>query len=166
MRAALFAALILLGACNRGDAADPPTSPGPAAAEAQAWLDKNKSEAGVQTTASGLQYKVVRAGPADGVRPKKGDEVKVHYEGTLTDGQVFDSSYQQGVPAVFAVGDLVEGWNEVLTLMRPGDQWLVYVPPELGYGERSMGPIPPNSVLVFRMELLDVLPKGGGVQRG
>jgi peptidylprolyl isomerase/FKBP-type peptidyl-prolyl cis-trans isomerase FklB len=54
----------------------------------------------------------------------------------------------------------------VLTLMRPGDQWLVYVPPELGYGERSMGPIPPNSVLVFRMELLDVLPKGGGVQRG
>jgi peptidylprolyl isomerase/FKBP-type peptidyl-prolyl cis-trans isomerase FklB len=92
--------------------------------------------------------------------------VKVHYEGTLTDGQVFDSSYQAGAPAVFTVGEVVEGWNEVLQLMRPGDEWLVYIPPQLGYGEGGAGPIPPNSVLVFRMELLDVLPRGGGVQRG
>ena len=162
MRAPLIAALLLLSACNRGEEADSPATPGPA----QLFLTENRTEAGVKTTESGLQYKVIRSGPDDGVRPKVGDEVKVHYEGTLTDGTVFDSSYQSGAPRVFTVGQLVPGWDEVLQLMRPGDEWLVYVPPALGYGERGVGPIPPNSVLVFRMELLDVLPLGGGVQRG
>ena len=163
MRAPIIAVLLALTACERGGAETPPAQePG----VAQAWLDQNRRQQGVQTTASGLQYKVVRAGPAGGRRPQEGDEVKVHYEGTLTDGTVFDSSYQDGAPRVFTVGDLVEGWNEALQLMRPGDEWLLYVPPSLGYGENGIGPIPPNSVLVFRMEMLDVLPAGGGVQRG
>ena len=164
MRGALFAALFALAACQQ--AAAPPAA-GPSAAEARAFLEKNRTQPGVVTTASGLQYRVVRAGPEDRPTAKEGDEVKVHYEGKLLNGRVFDSSYEQGTPAVFTVGQLVEGWNEALQLMRPGDELQLWVPPELGYGEEGAGgEIPPNSVLVFRMELLDVLPLGGGVQRG
>ena len=158
MRAVLLAVLLSLAACDRGDPA--------AEGAAKAFLEQNKKEPGVKVTASGLQYKVLRAAPEGAPRPRVGDTVKVHYEGTLPDGTVFDSSFQQGVPAVFQVGDLVAGWNEVLQLMRAGDEWIVVVPPDLAYGEAGAGPIPPNSVLVFRMQLLDVLPDGGAVQRG
>ena len=161
MRAPLLAVLLLLAACDREAAASPE-----AAAAAQAFLEQNRTQAGVQTTASGLQYKVIRSGPADGVRPRPGDDIKVHYEGALTNGEVFDSSYRDGTPRVFTLGELVPGWEEALPMMRPGDEWMLYVPPALGYGEEGVGPIPPNSVLVFRMELLDVLPRGGGVERG
>lgn len=162
--AMLLAALlapVLMGAaaCQRGPEAAPP-------GEAEAFLAKNKVEPGVTTTKSGLQYKVVRAGGADGIRPREGDTVKVHYEGKLPSGEVFDSSFEQGTPAVFTVGDLVPGWNEALQLMRPGDEWLLTVPPALGYGEEGIGPIPGDSVLVFRMQLLDVLPRGGAVAVG
>lgn len=161
MRAALLAALLALAACQQ---AGPPA---PSAEEARAFLASNKAEEGVVTTASGLQYRIVRAGPKDRPTAKAGDEVKVHYEGKLLDGRVFDSSYEQGAPAVFTVGELVAGWNEALQLMRPGDEMTLWVPPELGYGEEGAPPqIPPNSVLVFRMEMLDVLPKGGGVGFG
>ena len=145
-------ALLLLGACNQGPEAIP-------AAESTAVLDQNAAAPGVVTLPSGLQYKVVRAGPADGYRPKPGDAVKVHYEGRLPSGEVFDSSYQSGAPAVFTVGQLVPGWNQALQLMKPGDEWLLTVPPKLGYGDEGAGPIPPGSVLIFRMELLDVLPR-------
>ena len=161
----VLAALLALAACDRSETkAQPAPLTGPGAD----FLAKNKADPAVKTTASGLQYKVVRAGPAEGAHPQDGDEVKVHYEGTLLDGTVFDSSYQQGAPAVFEVGQLVDGWNEALKLMKPGDEFLLYVPPSLAYGEQGAGGgvIPPNSVLVFRMELLDVLPKGAGVQRG
>ena len=164
MRAVLFAAAFVLAACQQtsqasGPAADP--------AEATAFLAGNKAKAGVITTASGLQYRYVRKGPTDRPLAREGDEVKVHYEGKLLDGRVFDSSYQQGVPAVFTVGGLVEGWNEALQLMRPGDEITLWVPPALGYGEEGAPPdIPANSVLVFRMELLDVLPKSGGAGFG
>ena len=154
---------MLMGAaaCGR-ERAPEPAAPG----EAQALLAQNKGQPGVRTTASGLQYKVVRAGPADGIRAREGDTVKVHYEGKLPNGQVFDSSYEQGSPAVFTVGDLVPGWNEALQLMRPGDELTLWVPPELGYGAEGVGPIPGNTVLIFRMELLDVLPQGGAVGAG
>lgn len=156
----LFATLLMgMAACQREPRAAPP-------GEAQALLSENKMQPGVRTTASGLQYKVVRAGPSDGVRPREGDTVKVHYEGRLPSGQVFDSSYEQGTPAVFTVGDLVPGWNEALQLMRPGDELMLWVPPELGYGAEGVGPIPGNTVLIFRMELLDVLPQGGAVGAG
>ena len=158
MRAVLLAVLLSLAACDKAPEVR---------TEDKAFLEQNRKQPGVKVTNSGLQYKVLRAAPPGAPRAKRGDTVKVHYEGTLTDGTVFDSSYQQGVPAVFQVGDLVEGWNEVLQLMRAGDEWIVVLPPELAYGEAGAPPvIPPNSVLVFRMELLDVLPDGGPVQRG
>jgi peptidylprolyl isomerase/FKBP-type peptidyl-prolyl cis-trans isomerase FklB len=166
MRALLLAALLSISACNRDGAEASQAEAAQPTGAAKVFLDENRKQPGVQVTASGLQYKVVRSGPADGVKPHEGDEVKVHYEGTLTDGTVFDSSYRSGSPVVFTVGDLVPGWNEALQLMRPGDEYLLFVPPHLAYGENGVGPIPPNSVLVFRMELLDVLPKGGGVQQG
>ncbi len=130
------------------------------AAAAKAFLDKNAKEPGVTTTASGLQYKITKSGPATGEKPGLHDEVRVNYEGTLLNGEVFDSTYRSGQPAVFGVSDVVPGWTEALQLMRPGDEWLVYLPPALGYGPGGRGPIPPNAVLVFRMELLGVLKSG------
>jgi peptidylprolyl isomerase/FKBP-type peptidyl-prolyl cis-trans isomerase FklB len=132
----------------------------------EAFLKKNAAEPGVKTLPSGLQYKVVREGPAGGVHPGPRDEVKVHYEGTLLDGTVFDSSYKNGQPVIFVLGRLVPGWVEGIQLMKPGDEFLLYVPAKLGYGDRDTGPIPPGSTLVFRIELLGVLPAGGGVGLG
>ncbi len=157
----------LVAACQRktGDAG----SGGGAGAEdsvpdavGQAFLDRTAKDEGVKKTASGLMYKVVRSGPADGVHPRAQDEVRVHYEGTLIDGTVFDSSYREGTPAVFRLGNLIPGWVEGIALMRPGDEFLLYVPPKLGYGSQGAGDrIPPNSVLIFRIELLGVLQIGG-----
>jgi peptidylprolyl isomerase/FKBP-type peptidyl-prolyl cis-trans isomerase FklB len=158
----LLAAVCLalpLAACQRGPAEVP-------AAESQAFLTANAAKPGVVTLPSGLQYRVVRTGAADGYRPKPGDTVKVHYEGKLPDGTVFDSSYERGAPAVFDVGRLVPGWNQALQLMRPGDEWELVVPPDLGYGDEGAGPIPPGAVLVFRMELLDVLPRESATLSG
>jgi peptidylprolyl isomerase/FKBP-type peptidyl-prolyl cis-trans isomerase FklB len=152
-------AALALAACHRKEGAQAPAA---VPAEQKAFLEKNAKAEGVQSLPDGLQYKVVRSGPADGPKPRLGDEVKVHYEGTLIDGKVFDSSYERGSPAVFVVGEVVPGWNEILQKMRPGDVWYVYLPPQLGYGERGAGEdIPPNSVLVFKIELLGVLPHGG-----
>jgi peptidylprolyl isomerase/FKBP-type peptidyl-prolyl cis-trans isomerase FklB len=151
VRAGALAALagaLALAACAR-----PPAG---AAEAGKAFLARNAHAEGVQVTASGLEYRVLRAGPATGARPGPEDEVKVAYEGRLLDGQVFDSSYQRGVPAVMNVGSLIPAWREALQLMRPGDAWTLWVPPTLGYGAAGAGPIPPNSVLVFKLELLDV----------
>jgi FKBP-type peptidyl-prolyl cis-trans isomerase len=133
---------------------------------AKAFLAKNGKEAGVKTTASGLQFKVVRTGPASGLRPQKGDLIKVHYEGKLLDGEVFDSSYDRGAPAAMPLEHLIPGWMEALPLMRPGDEWILYVPPNLGYGAEGQGRIPPNSALIFRIELIDLLPAPGRIQQG
>ncbi|CAN7510035.1 FKBP-type peptidyl-prolyl cis-trans isomerase [Phenylobacterium sp. LjRoot219] len=134
---------------------------------AQVFLAQNAKQAGVQTLPSGLQYKVVRSGPADGIKPRLGDEVKVHYEGKLIDGTVFDSSYERGQPAAMPLNGLIKGWQEALQLMRPGDEWILYVPPNLGYGaEGAGGTIPPGAALVFRIELIGVLPGEGRVQQG
>lgn len=160
---AVLAAVLALGACKSG--------PDPAVLQAnlkqgQAFLAENAKKDGVRTTASGLQYKVLASGPENGLRPKPQDEIKIHYEGRLLSGQVFDSSFERGVPATFTLGQLVPGWVEALQLMRPGDEWELYLPPNLGYGEQGAGPIPPNSVLVFRIRLLGVLPAEGSVQKG
>jgi peptidylprolyl isomerase/FKBP-type peptidyl-prolyl cis-trans isomerase FklB len=151
----LVASLALMGACQRGP--DPQVLAANAQA-GQAFLAKNASEAGVRTLPSGLQYLVVRSGPADGLRPQPGDQVKVHYEGKLLSGEVFDSSYDRGVPAVMPLDGLIPGWVEALQLMRPGDEWRIFVPAALGYGEEGGGPIPPGATLVFRIELIDSLP--------
>jgi FKBP-type peptidyl-prolyl cis-trans isomerase len=135
-------------------------------AASEAFMAQNAKAPGVVTLPEGLQYKVVRSGPATGPHPALADEVKVHYEGKLLDGTVFDSSYERGVPASFVLDGLVGAWKIALQKMRPGDEWILYVPPALGYGAEDKGPIPGNSVMIFRIELLDVLPADGPVQNG
>jgi peptidylprolyl isomerase/FKBP-type peptidyl-prolyl cis-trans isomerase FklB len=152
---ALAAGLSLLAACQRGP--DPKVLAANAEA-GKAFLVKNAAEPGVKTLPSGLQYVVVRSGAADGVRPLPGDQIKVHYEGKLLSGEVFDSSYDRGVPAVMPLDGLIPGWVEALQLMRPGDEWRIFVPADLGYGDQGGGPIPPGATLVFRIELIGVLP--------
>ncbi|WP_297515559.1 FKBP-type peptidyl-prolyl cis-trans isomerase [uncultured Caulobacter sp.] len=129
----------------------------PAAAAGKAFLAKNAKEPGVVTLPSGLQYKVVTAGPKDGPSPKVGDIIKVHYEGKLLDGTVFDSSFQRGKPAIMPLDGLVQAWMETVPKMKVGDEWVLYVPPELGYGAEDNGPIPGGSVMVFRLKLLGML---------
>ena len=125
---------------------------------AQTFMAQNAKKPGVKTLPDGVQYEVVRSGPATGLHPRKGDLIKAHYEGKLVSGEIFDSSYERGAPAVMELDQLIPAWMEVIPMMRPGDEWRLYVPPEQGYGDREAGPIPPNSVLIFRIELLDVLP--------
>ena len=138
-------------------AAQAQPAPAPAApVAAEAFLATNLKKSGVKALPSGLQYEVVRKGPS-GPSPRPGDTIKVHYEGALTNGVVFDSSIQRGKPVIMPLEDLVPGWMEALPLMRVGDEWLIYTPPSLGYGEEGAGPIPPNSVLVFRIRLLGML---------
>ena len=126
-------------------------------AEGQAFLARNAKAPGVITTASGLQYKITTSGPKTGKAPKLGDIVKVHYEGKLLDGTVFDSSIERGQAAIMPSDGLIPGWMEALPMMHVGDDWTLWIPAELAYGERAAGPIPPNSVLVFRLRLIDML---------
>lgn len=120
----------------------------------RAFLDENARKPGVVTLPSGLQYLVVKEGT--GAKPKASDTVKVHYKGTLTDGTEFDSSYKRGEPASFRVDQVIKGWTEGLQLMSEGSKWQLYIPAPLAYGESGVGPIPPNSTLVFEVELLGI----------
>jgi FKBP-type peptidyl-prolyl cis-trans isomerase len=154
--------VLVLAACGPGKKAS-------AAAEVdagKAFLAANAKAPGVKVLPSGLQYKVVRSGPADGMRPQRQDEVKVNYEGKLLNGKIFDSSYERGVPVAMPVDALIPGWIEALQLMRPGDEWTLYVPPNLAYGDEGAGEIPPGSTLIFRIELIAVLPGPGHVANG
>ncbi|MBS1507344.1 MAG: FKBP-type peptidyl-prolyl cis-trans isomerase [Bacteroidetes bacterium] len=121
----------------------------------RSFLEANKKNEGVITTASGLQYKVLASGA--GKTPTASNEVTVHYTGTLIDGTVFDSSVKRGQPATFGVSQVIRGWTEALQLMKEGDKWMLYIPSELAYGERGSGPqIPPYSTLIFEVELIKV----------
>ena len=122
----------------------------------KSYLETNKSKEGVKTTKSGLQYKVLASGKG-GKKPTKDSRVKVHYKGTLIDGDEFDSSYKRGQPATFGVSQVIPGWTEALTMMSVGDKWQLFIPSELGYKERGAGSIPPNSTLIFEVELLEIL---------
>ena len=132
-------------------------APAAATQSPAAYLAANAKQPGVQTLPSGLQYKVLSSGPAGGPSPKAEDIIKVHYEGALTNGQVFDSSFERKKPLVMPLANLVPAWMEALPRMHVGDEWMLYVPPELGYGPEGQGPIPPNAVLVFRVKLLGML---------
>jgi FKBP-type peptidyl-prolyl cis-trans isomerase len=136
------------------------------AVEGETFLKENATKPGVQVLKNGIQYIVVSSGPLSGLKPKKGDELKVHYEGKLLNGEVFDSSFERGQPAIMPLENLIPAWLEVLPMMRPGDEWTIYVPPEEGYGKEGSGSIPPNAVLVFRIQLLGVLPARGNVGQG
>lgn len=126
-----------------------------AAAAGRDYLDENAKRAGVTVLPSGLQYEVLVQG--SGAKPSADDQVRTHYHGTLIDGTVFDSSYERGQPAEFPVGGVIPGWVEALQLMNAGSKWRLHVPSELAYGAQAIGSIPPHSVLVFDVELLDVL---------
>ena len=118
-------------------------------------LAKNKTKDGVVTTPTGLQYEVIK--PGEGAVPGPGDEVTVHYTGTLLDGTVFDSSVERGEPASFGVEQVIPGWTEALQMMKKGAEWKVVIPSELAYGERGAGAnIGPNAVLIFTIQLLDI----------
>jgi len=143
-----------------------PKTHAPSASTTQ-YMSKNAKAPGMVVLPSGLQYKVIRSGPADGPHPAKGDEIKINYTGSLVDGQVFDSTTTRGQPAVMKLDNLVPGWMEALPKMRPGDEWLLYVPPKLGYGPDGQPPvIPPDSVLVFDVSLIGVLKTGENVKMG
>lgn len=126
------------------------------------FLASNARADGVQTLPSGVQYKVIQAGPPGGERPDGNDMVRVDYEGTLIDGTVFDSSFLNGRPNVFTVENMVPGFRDALQHMSVGDEWYVYIPPALGYGEQDKGDIPPNSALIFRLKLHDLARNPGG----
>jgi FKBP-type peptidyl-prolyl cis-trans isomerase FklB len=121
-----------------------------------AFLEENKKREGVVTLPSGLQYEIINAGL--GKKPTAADRVQCHYEGTLIDGTVFDSSIKRGEPAVFGVNQVIRGWVEALQLMQEGAKWRLYIPYDMAYGEHGAGDmIPPYSALVFDVELIKVL---------
>jgi FKBP-type peptidyl-prolyl cis-trans isomerase FklB len=124
--------------------------------EGETFLAENKKKEGVKTLASGLQYKVIKAGT--GKKPKATDTVTTNYRGTLVDGTEFDSSARQGKPATFRVNGVIPGWTEALQLMEEGAKWQLFIPSNLAYGERGTqgGPIGPNAALIFDIELISI----------
>ena len=122
----------------------------------KAFLAENAKKEGIVTLPSGLQYEVITEG--NGKKPSATDKVKCHYEGTLIDGTLFDSSIKRGQPAVFGVNQVIRGWVEALQLMSEGSKWRLFIPSELGYGAQQAGEmIPPHSTLIFEVELIEVL---------
>ncbi|WP_411359596.1 FKBP-type peptidyl-prolyl cis-trans isomerase [Pseudidiomarina salilacus] len=127
-------------------------------AEGDAYRAENANKEGVMVTESGLQYEILQEGEEGGEQPTAEDIVEVHYEGTLIDGTVFDSSIERGQPAVFPLNRVIPGWTEGVQLMSVGDKFRFVIPPELAYGDREVGggAIPPKSTLIFEVELIDV----------
>ena len=125
-------------------------------ASGEAFLAENAKKEGVVTLPSGLQYQVIAEGA--GKKPTATDRVQCHYEGTLIDGTIFDSSIKRGEPAVFGVNQVIKGWVEALQLMQEGAKWRLYIPYDMAYGEHGAGEmIPPYSALIFDVELIKVL---------
>jgi len=119
------------------------------------FLEENGKKEGIITTESGLQYKILREG--DGASPKEDDTVTVNYRGTFIDGEEFDSSYAREKPQTFQANGVIKGWTEALQMMKVGSKWEIYVPPDLAYGRGGLGQrIPPNKLLIFKIELLSI----------
>jgi FKBP-type peptidyl-prolyl cis-trans isomerase FklB len=128
----------------------------PVKKEGQAFLTENKKRSGVVALPSGLQYEIIKEGT--GEKPTADARVRVHYQGSLIDGTIFDSSIQRGEPIVFGVGEVIRGWTEALQLMPVGSKWKLFIPSDLAYGDRQAGPlIRPGSTLVFDVELLEIV---------
>jgi FKBP-type peptidyl-prolyl cis-trans isomerase FklB len=128
---------------------------GPNKKAGTAFLAENKTKPGVITLASGLQYQILKEG--DGPKPLVTDKVRCHYQGSLIDGTVFESSIQKGQPVDFPVSGVIRGWTEALQLMPVGSKWRLFIPSELAYGDRSTGTIQPGSTLIFEVELLAII---------
>ena len=123
-----------------------------------AFMAQNALAQGVQVLPTGEQYKIVSSGPGTSRNPTPNDYVTVEYEGSLLNGQIFDSTTKNGgKPATFQLKGLIQAWIDVMQHMKEGDEWIIWVPPSLGYGDKQTGPIPPNSVLVFRLKLVSIL---------
>lgn len=128
------------------------------AAQGEAFLAENATRESVVVTESGLQYEIIESGDASGTKPAGNSKVRVHYHGTLVNGEVFDSSVQRGEPIEFAVNGVIAGWTEALQLMVPGDKWKLFIPHQLAYGAQGAGSaIGPYQALVFDVELLAVV---------
>lgn len=123
--------------------------------EGKVFLEENKTAPGVFETESGLQFKIIKEG--EGEQPTAESTVKCHYEGRLIDGTIFDSSYERGNPAQFALNRVIKGWTEGLQLMKVGAEYEFYVPSDLGYGPQGSRSIPGNSVLIFKVELIEIV---------
>lgn len=124
---------------------------------AQEFLELNKTKEGIKVTPSGLQYRVLQSG--HGPSPLPTDEVEVHYRGTMLDGSEFDSSFKRNKTMKFVVNQVVPGWQEALPMMKVGDKWQLFIPPQLGYGNRKHPVIPRNSALIFEVELISITGK-------
>ena len=147
-----FTAALAIVACSKADA---PSAGGDMEKKEAAAPAKSDAAGAEVTTPSGLKYVVITSG--SGKSPGPTDKVTVHYRGTLTDGTEFDSSYKRGQPATFPVDRVIPGWTEAMQLMKEGDKWRLTIPPNLAYGERGAGAaIPPNSTLIFEVELIKV----------
>ena len=144
-------------------------SPAERLAASEAYLEENGARSDVVTTASGLQYQVLEDGLAGGAHPAIDQPVCVHYRGTFIDGEEFDSSYARNAPIAFAPNQVIAAWTEALMLMKPGDTWHIAVHPSIGYGPGGRPGIPPNSTLLFDIELIKLLdtppPRGADCSR-
>lgn len=150
-RASLFSSLLVAaGLVVAGPAGALAGTP----AEAAAFLKQKAAEPGVVSLPSGLEYKIVESGDATGTHPTAANSVMVNYVGKLSDGATFDDSHGQIV--TLPLSGVIKGWTEGMQLMRPGDIWMLYIPPALAYGAKGAGPIPPNAALQFRIELVAI----------
>jgi peptidylprolyl isomerase/FKBP-type peptidyl-prolyl cis-trans isomerase FklB len=147
-----LAAAAALAACQ---GARPPSAADEAARAAEDAFMANNAKAPGVVSADGIEYKVLASGPANGPHPLPSDTITIDYEGRLLSGKVFDAT-PPGQPATFQLGELIPGWVAGLQLMRPGDEWILWIPPGLAYGDSDKGPIPGGSVLEFKIRLISI----------
>ncbi len=127
-------------------------------ARGKAFLASNKTRPGVISLPSGVQYEILKAGVADGLKPMAIDTVVVHYRGTLVDGTEFDATMGKGDPITYQANGFIKGWTDILQMMTKGAHWKVYIPSDLAYGERGSGAVPPGATLIFEINLIDIKP--------
>ncbi len=123
--------------------------------KSEKFLEANKTKTGIVVMPSGVQYRIIEEG--EGARPRMESSVKVHYRGSKMDGREFDSSFARGVPEEFVVNSVLQGWQEILPLMKQGATWQIFVPPELAFGQRGNPPVGPNEALMFDLKLVEII---------
>nr|WP_303827118.1 FKBP-type peptidyl-prolyl cis-trans isomerase [Asticcacaulis taihuensis] len=156
-KTSIFALAFILTACGQAmDKTNAQTISEQNLQKGQEFLAQTAKVPGVSVLPSGVMYKIVSRSPNPGAQPTVADNVTINYEGKLLDGSVFDSSFARNEPANFPLGRLISAWQQVIPLMHVGDEIILYTPPTSAYGERDLGEIPPNSTLIFRVQLLGI----------